>query len=106
MTPEDRHKRHEEVSEAQAAKALREDPMLTIWRDEQKDKVMEMLLNAAPGDAGNGQRIMAQARLAALYDLGASLTEKIATGRMAEKQIADDRKREERKARLQEVANG
>lgn len=106
MTPQDKRLRHEEVSEAQAAKALLDNPALVAWKEEQEDEIKRMLLGAPPGDDGNGQRLAAQARLQELNALGSSLEEKINTGMMAEQQLAEDRARQERKAKLREVSNG
>lgn len=106
MTPQDKRLRHEEVSEAQAAKALLENPVLEAWKGEERDRIMGQLLNAPPGDDGNGDRLAAQAGLLALNALGKSLEEKIQTGMMAEQQLAEDRARQERKAKLREVSNG
>ncbi len=96
--------RRNEVQRAQAAEALRDNPLIQEWKEEQKDVVSRMLLNADPGPAGEGDRIMAQARLQALNALGASLTEKIQSGLLAEKQIAADKRKREARDHLREVS--
>ena len=100
----DRQARHSEVQRAQDAEMLRGNPLIQEWKDEQKDVVSRMLLNAAPGPAGEGDRMMAQARLQALNALGASLTEKIQSGLLAEKQIAEDKRKREARGYLREVS--
>lgn len=102
MTPQDRQERVLEVDAARYAKDLVENPILDRWKEAEKDGILMLLRDAAPGNDGNGERLMAQARLVALDNLGKSLGEMIATGQMAEEQILADRKARE----LKEVENG
>ena len=100
----DRQARHTEVQRAQEAEMLRDNALLAEWKDDQRDVVNRMLLNSAPGPAGEGERMMAQARLQALNDLAASLSEKIQSGLLAEKQIAADKRKREARDHLREVS--
>lgn len=102
MQPQDRQQRVEEVDAARWAKDLVANPIVDRWKEAEKDGILKLLHDAAPGHEGEGDRLMAQARLVALEHLGASLGEMIETGQMAEQQIAADR--EARK--LKEVKNG
>lgn len=101
----DKQARHKEVQDARDAKSLMENPILEAWKEETKEDILKMLLNAPMGYEGEGERLAAQCRLHALNELGASLSQRIATGGMAEKQLSEERKRDERKnPKLQEVA--
>jgi hypothetical protein len=104
VQPADRQARQTEVQAAREAKAMLENPVVGVWKEEQKAEIMAQLLNAAPGYLGDADRLHAQARLQALNALASSLNEKVQTGMMAEKQIAEDKRKQERKNLR--VANG